>query len=390
MVAVTFLLPLYLVLSRLGVLTFSIENQLFDHYSSSKKPRINQSDLVEVNIYMTIQTVLDVDERFQSISFYGWFKVQWQDEFLTWDETEFHGVRRIKVPYHKVWIPDIALYYSEKHIHDLGVHPFVTVTSAGHMTWFPGAKYTVQCHMNVKKFPFDEQKCSMVVGAWQTTDWMQKIVPRARSKNGAKEIAENGEWEFQSFTYEETYDPEFNLTKIIYTLRFRRRYRYFLLCTIMPIVILAVLNSLTFLIPVESGERIQYCLTLFLTFTVFLTLFDQTMPRNSTDVPFITVFVTFHLFLCVISTVVSIVTISIQLKSDEVTRVVPSENSDVLRMDHDQRDQCQEYWKSSPRKTFSRSNCKEVILNKIDTFMLVTNFILLGISAFILTIFYLS
>ena len=66
MVAVTFLLPLYLVLSRLGVLTFSIENQLFDHYISSKKPRINQSDLVEVNIYMTIQTVPDVDERFQS------------------------------------------------------------------------------------------------------------------------------------------------------------------------------------------------------------------------------------------------------------------------------------------------------------------------------------
>ena len=69
------------------------------------------------------------------------------------------------MPYHKVWIPDIALYYSENHIHDLGVHPFVTVTSAGHVTWFPGAKYTVQCHMNVKKFPFDEQKCSMVVGA---------------------------------------------------------------------------------------------------------------------------------------------------------------------------------------------------------------------------------
>ena len=56
---------------------------------------------------------------------------------------------------------------------------------------------------------------------------MQKIVPRARSKNGAKEIAENGEWEFQSFTYEETYDPELNLTKIIYTLRFRKKISVF-------------------------------------------------------------------------------------------------------------------------------------------------------------------
>ena len=81
MVAVTFLLPLYWMLSRLGVLTVLIENQLFDHYSSSKKPRINQSDLVEGNISMTIQTLLEVNERFHSISFYGWFKVQWQDDF---------------------------------------------------------------------------------------------------------------------------------------------------------------------------------------------------------------------------------------------------------------------------------------------------------------------
>ena len=122
-------------------------------------------------------------------------------------------------------------------------------------------------------------------------------------------------------------------------------------------------------------------------------IFDPVWPDHAKQFHWCTLHINVcHLpsFLCVISTVVSIVTISTQLKSDKITRVVPSENSDVLRMDHDQRDQCQEYWKFSPRKTFSRSDCKEVILNKIDTFMLVTNFILLGISAFILTVCYLS
>lgn len=327
------------------------------------KPRRNQNELVEIDIAMTIQTVLKVDERFQYISFYGWFEVQWRDEFLMWNETVYQGIKKISVPYQHVWVPDISMYYSEEHIHDLGVHPFVSVTSQGHVTWFPGAKYTVQCYLKVK--------------------------------NEVKGIAENGEWEFQNFTYEENYDAEFDLTKIVYTLEFQRRYRYFLLCTIMPIVILSVLNSLTFLIPVESGERITYCLTLFLTFTVFLTLFDQTMPRNSIDVPYITVFVSFHLFLCVISTMVSILTISSKRGQEcdsRDTQIVPLESQgEDLHLGEVNADgkRSGSSGKNYLRRTL-KSILKEVFICKIDTVMLVMNFFFLGSSAFVLVICYIS
>lgn len=367
----------------------SIEKHLFGHYSSIMKPRRNQSELVEVNISMTIKTVLKVDERFQYISFYAWFSVQWRDEFLTWNETEYPGIKGINVPYQKVWIPDISLYYSENHIHDLGVHPFVSITSQGHVTWFPGAMYTVQCHLKVHKFPFDEQRCNFVVGAWQTTDWMQKVIPRRRTKNAASEIAENGEWDFKQFTFSVEYDSEFDLTQIVYTLVFQRRYLYFILSTIMPVIILAILNSLTFLIPAESGERIAYCLTLFLTFTVFLTLFDQTMPRNSTDVPFITVFIAFHLFLCVISTIVSIFTISIKTKAG--SKVEPLENTnDLHRFNGVPEDNKQRKWSVGTRQKTRRDCCKADILTRIDSIMLVMNFLFLCLSMSVLTICYIS
>lgn len=224
---------------------------------------------------------------------------------------------------------------------------------------------------------------------------MQKLVPRARSVNEVEGIAENGEWEFQNFTYKEYYDAEFDLTKIMYTLEFQRRYRYFLLCTIMPIVILSVLNSLTFLIPVESGERITYCLTLFLTFTVFLTLFDQTMPRNSIDVPYITVFVSFHLFLCVISTIVSILTISSKRGQEcdsRDTQVAPLESQceDL----HSKEVTAYGKQRESSGKKYNRrtlkSILKQIFITKIDTVMLVMNFFFLGSSAFVLFICYIS
>ncbi|XP_061175827.1 acetylcholine receptor subunit alpha-like [Saccostrea echinata] len=379
-----------------GICTESFEDHLFKNYTTLAKPRRNQSELVEVNVSMVIKTVLKVDERFQFISFYGWFNVQWKDEFLTWDANKQPGIKRINVPYKKVWRPDISLYYSEEHIHDLGAHPFVSITSQGHVTWFPGAKYTVQCHLLVKKFPFDEQKCSMVVGAWQTTDWMQKVIPRARSENDVEEITENGEWEFKRFTHTVIHNSEFDLTQIVYTLEFRRRYQYFILSTVMPVIILALMNSLTFLIPVASGERMAYCLTLFLTFTVFLTLFDQTMPRNSTDVPYITVFVAFHLFLCAISTTVSLITI--KLNTEPETKILPTASSESAveflpsnaEFGNNNNKLITSNSKDRLKCASAKYFCRAVFLRKIDSIMLIMTFLILGLSTFVLIICYLS
>ena len=55
------------------------------------------------------------------------------------------------------------------------------VTSAGHMIWYPGAKYIVQYHLNIK-IPFDEQKCRMLdsedrsscpIKKWRQGDWRE-------------------------------------------------------------------------------------------------------------------------------------------------------------------------------------------------------------------------
>ncbi|XP_061196037.1 acetylcholine receptor subunit alpha-like [Saccostrea echinata] len=281
-------------------------DRLFENYSSMIKPRKNQSEVVHVNFYFTINSVQEVEERMQYISFFGWFNVQWYDEFLTWNHTQNSGLEMITVPYQKLWTPDISMWYTEKGIHGLEPHPYVTVSSNGHVTWYPGGKIILSCDIKVSRFPFDEQQCEIIVSAWQVTDWVQKLVPKSRTDDDSKIISQNGEWIFVKFTFTIVYEPEFHLTTVVYVLHFIRRYLYIVLTIFVPIIILAVLNSLTFFVPVHSGERITYSLTLFLTFTVFLTLFEETMPRNSTDVPYLTIYVGFHLLLCVISTIISV------------------------------------------------------------------------------------
>ena len=61
----------------------------------------------------------------------------------------------------------------------------------------------------------------------------------------------------------------------------QRRPEYFALNILAPIFLLCFLNPFVFLLPPESGERISYTVTIFLSLAVFMTLFSDTMPRSS-------------------------------------------------------------------------------------------------------------
>ena len=86
----------------------------------------------------------------------------------------------------------------------------------------------------------------------------------------------------------------------------QRRPEYFALNILAPIFLLCFLNPFVFLLPSESGERISYTVTIFLSLAVFMTLFSDTMPKSSEPMSRISYFL---LIAMAYSTVLCIVTI---------------------------------------------------------------------------------
>lgn len=60
-----------------------------------------------------------------------------------------------------------------------------------------------------------------------------------------------------------------------------RRSSYFVLTIFMPVIMLLLLNSVVFLLPTDSGERVGYSITCLLALAVFLTLTADNLPRTS-------------------------------------------------------------------------------------------------------------
>ena len=88
-------------------------------------------------------------------------------------------------------------------------------------------------------------------------------------------------------------------------LHLQRRPEYFALNILAPIFLLCVLNPFVFLLPPESGERISYTVTIFLSLAVFMTLFSNTMPKSSEPMArisyFLLVAMAYSTVLCIIA-----------------------------------------------------------------------------------------
>ena len=64
-----------------------------------------------------------------------------------------------------------------------------------------------------------------------------------------------------------------------------RKAQYSIINVIVPIVLLSIMDLLVFWLPPESGEKVSLGITVLLSFSVFLLVVDERMPRTSDTVP---------------------------------------------------------------------------------------------------------
>ena len=110
----------------------------------------------------------------------------------------------------------------------------------------------------------------------------------------------SGAWELESTkaTMEGTIIPT-----VLFTINIRRFPEFAVVNVLVPVLTLTVLNLFAFLIPPESGEKLSYCITVFLAFAVFLTIIADHLPGNSNNMALLCYFLMFVLllstFICV-------------------------------------------------------------------------------------------
>ena len=248
------------------------------------KPKQNQSERVEIGIYMALNSMQDYDEVSGILKMSASFILYWSDEIRNWNTTEYNGLDSIQLPIQNTWIPKIiirnmviekTLYHYDNDI-DIKT-TYVKYSNTGSARLIATAVITMSCSANILLFPFDSQECEVQLMA---EDSDGHVTFQTLSDGVDLRFAEtNSEWSIIA-TSAEIFTNRPGLEQLNYKLTLKRHSKFIFLNLVVPIILLSFVNLLVFCIPVMSGERASLAFTILLTFVVFMTMVATMLPPN--------------------------------------------------------------------------------------------------------------
>lgn len=82
----------------------------FKTLSKNIKPRLNQSDKMEIKITIALSSIIDYDEVSGTLKLVASFILNWKDELRTWNSSLYGGITSFRIPITDTWIPQIYVF----------------------------------------------------------------------------------------------------------------------------------------------------------------------------------------------------------------------------------------------------------------------------------------
>ncbi|KAH3736457.1 hypothetical protein DPMN_043024 [Dreissena polymorpha] len=346
---------------------YDLHMRLFQQYNSNIIPRsMTSSDPFQVGIELYLMSINEINELRQTIAIMAFLEITWTDSLLIWEPLEYSNVTSINVKVKDIWTPDIVLRRTlDKQSDFIDADGHAMIYSDGRVIMWPYGRYTVSCRIFIGRFPFDEQTCLFDFMSW--TNPSSKLVLSSESTEitmGA--YFENGEWTLKRGNVNHERKPygDDAWDHVIFTFELQRRSLFFVMNIMLPIICIAFLNTFCFILPSDGGERMTFCLSLFLTLAVFLTIVNGSLPESSDEVSKFGVYICLQLIGCGLSTIATVLSLKCFQESDH-TPVRSCLRLFVMAMCVQKRDQIHHYRADNELK--ANQNGGKIITAAIDT-----------------------
>ncbi|KAH3836077.1 hypothetical protein DPMN_109446 [Dreissena polymorpha] len=221
----------------------------------------------------------------------GWMTLEWEDERLIWNPDDKDDIESAFAPPDKIWKPELVI---DNSLEELGVISLDNLNlrydSNGVVEWEPPKLFKVHCQVDITYYPYDQQKCAIIIVGWGYLKTEVDLAFQDKAIN-LDDIEAHGEWivtKTESISSELTETQADGTTRVFPQLEFwiyiKRRTAFYNLNVIMPVVVTTFLVAFTFIVPFESGEKLSYILTVFLSLAVLLTITADSLPPTSITV----------------------------------------------------------------------------------------------------------
>lgn len=287
-----------------------LSDKLMTNYSKHIRPRRNQTEKIEVSVISIINLILRFDESSGVFVWYGSFTMRWFDERIIWNMSEYSGISSVNLPLNDMWVPKLVLGNSANkrtfYIFDgdFDYHTSYVVYQPNGAAFFTvGGTMETSCGANMFYFPADYHMCMINVYAESEYITYKNDEGNDILQRTIKWSEPSSEWDVINVTKRiRSYE---RFSDISYFFHIQRKPLFVCITLVMPIVLVSFINTFVFVLPIESGERISFSVTLFLTFVIVMEMVGGSLPASSQ----ICVFTAYLVVRCIISALTIIVTI---------------------------------------------------------------------------------
>ncbi|XP_052774705.1 neuronal acetylcholine receptor subunit beta-4-like [Mya arenaria] len=227
---------------------------------------------------------------------------------MTWNPSDFNNTSGLHISPKDMWIPELIIHNAVGDTYELRTSNFMklAISSNGFINWNTGGNTETSCKVDISRYPFDTQTCHILIGKSSSLDYELMMIPAAAKINTfLYDENENGEWELldTSVGYHAINEQ---MTFLKCTLILKRRPLFYILNILLPVILLSLMNVLSFKLSINCGERMSYSVALFLTFIVLLNIVADEMPKVSKTISFLQLYINTQLAIGMFITTISV------------------------------------------------------------------------------------
>jgi len=208
------------------------------------------------------------------------------DKNLVWEPSDYGGLAVMYFTQDQIWAPSLTAFP----VTSLWNLPLQNIVqSNGDVTFNVYGTFENRCSLRMTYFPFDHQECAIMFASEGASTIDIDLIPWVGKLYDT--FIENGQWEVLDVRTDKSNayaGSNLSIPAIILVLELQRRPAYYVINIILPVIFVSLLGQFSFLVPVESGERLSYALSVQVSLTVYFTSIESIIPRSSIFIPLLT------------------------------------------------------------------------------------------------------
>uniref|UniRef100_A0A1B6G1R0 Neurotransmitter-gated ion-channel ligand-binding domain-containing protein n=1 Tax=Cuerna arida TaxID=1464854 RepID=A0A1B6G1R0_9HEMI len=139
-----------------------LKKAVFCGYDSSVRPVLHHSNKTFIKLSAFPTNINWIMEENNQIWMAFWFFMQWKDELLTWNISDYEGLEEFYADASSIWVPDI--YVSDPpQSYSMGKQMKCLVHSNGDVECTMSTSVLARCDIDLTYFPFDRHSCKLVL-----------------------------------------------------------------------------------------------------------------------------------------------------------------------------------------------------------------------------------